>query len=239
MRRIKLFAAAEGLLFGMSMFFFTLDYNGGPEGLSSRIIYSKEAKLIREIIDREGEHESELPEDCIGFLSVDGTSIEYPVMRDRTDSEGNYYYLTHNYLGNEDSSGCPFIRRSQTLEDDLITIFAHNNRNGTMFADLRLFEDEAFFDRYREITLDTETEIRSYEVVSVMDVSVFDDAFSFWGWNNLPDEDTEEEFLDQIINSSVIHTDEELSPGNQYLMLVTCEYSHDNGRRIVVAVRRR
>ncbi len=87
MLNIKLLAAVEGLLFGVSMFFFMLDRNGGPEGLRSRQLYQKEARLYH---GSQSEQIADIHEeypDLIGYLTVDGTAIDYPVMRDRTDSD--------------------------------------------------------------------------------------------------------------------------------------------------------
>ena len=160
---IKVFAAVEGLLIGVSMFFFMLDRKGGPDGLRSGRLYSSEAGAYIEAapvmdnnpVNSEVLRLSDTYEDFVGFLTVEGTSIAYPVMRDRTDSSGNYYYLNHNYLGEEDRAGCPFIRRSTDIDCDIVEIYAHNNSNGTMFADLEKFEDEVFFNEHGTVLLDT------------------------------------------------------------------------------------
>lgn len=236
MRYTKLLTAIEGLIFGISMFFFRLDKDGGPEGYNSQNVYGQEAQLYHNSVNYP-ENRNLLFSDLLGFLSVDGTAVDYPVMRDRTSSEGNYYYLTHNFRGEPDRSGCPFVRQSQDLDDDIITIFAHNNSNGTMFADLEKFEDESFFNEYGSVVFDTLEGHREYSVIALLDVAVYGGDFSFWGWENFPCEEDELFFIEQIMSLSKYRISEELQPGNSYLMLVTCEYSHDNGRRIVVAVR--
>lgn len=244
MMNIKMLAAFEGLLLGASIFCFLLDRGGGPEGIRSRELYSNEADRYHEAyiendscINGAISELADTYEDFVGFLAVDGTSIEYPLMRDRTDSDGNYFYLSHNFRGEPDTSGCPFIRRSADLDNDIVEIYAHNNSNGTMFADLSKFEDETFFNDYGEIVIDTVDGRIYYKVIAVLDVSVIDGPFTFLGWSNFPNETVEQEFIDQV--SSLAHQSscEAITPGNQYLLLVTCEYSHDNGRRIVVAIR--
>ena len=243
MRSIKILAAIEGLLFGIALFCFMLDRNGGPEGLNSIKTYSEVSDKYKyyededEWINPEVELLASAYEDFVGFLAVEGTSISYPVMRDRYNSEGNYYYLTHNYKGEDDRSGCPFIPRSSDLSDDLVTVFAHNNSNGTMFADLSKFDDETFFNEYGRITLDTVNGRMEYEVTSVLDVSVDGGEFTYFGWSNFINDDSERDFIDQVFSLAKISREETIEPGNQYLLLVTCEYSHINGRRIVVALR--
>lgn len=237
MLNIKLLAGVEGLLFGISMFFFGLDHNGGPEGLRSRQLYMNASRVYHASqTERIAELHDEYS-DLIGFLTVEGTVVDYPVMRDRTDSAGSYYYLSHNYRGETDRAGCPFIRQSASLDDDIIEVFAHNNSNGTMFAELVKFEDEDFFNEHGQIVFDTIEGLRTYEVISVIDVEVPSEEFTYFGWSNFDSDVHELEFLSQIRDASIVGTEREYTAGNQYLLLVTCEYSHVNGRRVVIAVR--
>lgn len=237
MRNIKILAAVEGFLFGVAMFFLMLDKNGGPEGLMSRRLYEDQAARYHNEVNDDVRSIASEYTDLQGYLTVEGTSIDYPVMRDRTDSEGNYYYLDHNYTGQPDASGCPFIRHSVRLDDDLIEVFAHNNSNGTMFADLIKFEDEDFFNEYGNIIFDTVEGRRTYQVMAVLNVDVYGDDYTFWGWHNFPDDDSEDEFISQIESNALVISEDGIDMGSQYLLLVTCEYSHTEGRRIVVAVR--
>ena len=238
MKKVYLLSAIEGLLLGAAVFFFFLDKNGGPEGLRSKFLY---AAQVREYHERSedtsgSDHDRTFTDGRVGFLTVEGTNIEYPVMRDISDSYGNYFYLTHNYLGETDPSGCPFIRRSSGIDDDILEVFAHNNSNGTMFADLEKFEEERFFNEYGIIRFDTGERIREYHVISVFDVPVTNGGYTFFGWSNFPDEDTERDFIEQISSISLFPS---IRPdtGSEYLVLITCEYSHEDGRRCVVAVR--
>ena len=237
MGKLRLMAAVEIVLFGIAVFFFVLDRTGGPEGIASRIRYSSWIREYRQSHNVPSEPGLPGYDEYVGFLTVEGTSIEYPVMRDPDDSDGEYYYLTHNFEGDYDPAGCPFIRHSAGIDDDIVEVFAHNNSNGTMFADLIKFEDEEFFNEYGGIVLDTTGGKRSYKVIAVLDVSVDSDDYSFFGWQNFPDEESEAEFQSQIHSLSRVTDDVFYPPGTQYLLLITCEYSHANGRRIVVAVR--
>lgn len=238
MLNIKLLAAVEGLLFGASLFFFVLDSNGGPEGMRSRMLYNEQSRSFHGEMNEQIDVLHDTYPDLVGYLTVEGTSIDYPVMRDRTDSSGSYYYLHHNYMGEQDRAGCPFIRSSADMDADLLEVFAHNNSDGTMFADLVRFEDEEFFEQHGQIIFDTESERRVYEVIAVIDVEVPSDAFTYFGWSNFDDTGSEEEFLRQIHEASAVDCVQDFITGRQYLLLVTCEYTHVNGRRAVIAVRK-
>jgi sortase B len=130
------------------------------------------------------------------------------------------------------------LKVKEAREQGLINpIFAHNNSNGTMFAELSKFEDEAFFHEHGQIVLDTTEGVRSYEVISVIDVEVPSEEFTYFGWSNFDSADSESEFLRQIYIASKVEGTEDYTTGRQYLLLVTCEYTHVNGRRVVIAVR--
>ena len=236
MRTINLIAALQGLLAGASLFCFIHSDPGTVSGMMSDFDYNVLKKIYYQSSSQPQSDDilNDLS-DYVGFLSVHGTNIDYPVMRDRPDSNGNYYYLDHNYKGDYDVCGCPFVRDTQTINDDILTVFAHNSSNGKMFAQLELFEDVDFFDENNMIMLDTDYGIRNYEVVAVLDVPLSDDGFSFWGVNNLTDMEERSCFECEIRDLAVNYKDYDASSVSQYLLLVTCEYSHSDGRRIVVA----
>lgn len=82
--------------------------------------------------------------DAIGWLYIPGTSIDYPVMQ----GEDNEFYLHHTYDGSSLMSGSVFLdcRCEQQFLNPINVCYAHNMKNGTMFADVRKFDDAAFFD---------------------------------------------------------------------------------------------
>lgn len=79
--------------------------------------------------------------DCIGWLSIDGTNISYPVMH--TPSEPQKY-LRRNFYGKYSQSGVPFLDGRCNLQSTNLIIYGHNMKNGTMFADLKNMWTEIF-----------------------------------------------------------------------------------------------
>ena len=84
--------------------------------------------------------------DAIGWLYIPGTSIDYPVMQ----GEDNEFYLHHAYDGSHLMAGSVFLdcRCEQHFLNPINVTYAHNMKNGTMFADVRKFEDTAFFNEH-------------------------------------------------------------------------------------------
>ena len=84
--------------------------------------------------------------DLIGWIRVDGTNIDYPVMTGEK-------YLYENMEGESDSSGTPFVEDSWTYKDRCTLIYGHNMwMLNTVFNALHKFEKEDFFSENRNIT---------------------------------------------------------------------------------------
>lgn len=102
--------------------------------------------------------------DCIGWLSIDGTSISYPVMY--TPSEPQKY-LRRSFYGQYSQSGVPFLDgRCSTVGGNLI-IYGHNMKNGTMFSDLKKYLNTNFLNSHRTVRLETADGVFLFAVTEV------------------------------------------------------------------------
>lgn len=109
--------------------------------------------------------------DCIGWLSIDGTSISYPVMY--TPSEPQKY-LRRSFYGQYSQSGVPFLDgRCSTVGGNLI-IYGHNMKNGTMFADLKKYVNRDFLNAHRAVKFETVDGIRYFTVTEVLRTDITD-----------------------------------------------------------------
>ena len=102
--------------------------------------------------------------DCIGWLSIAGTSISYPVMY--TPSEPQKY-LRRSFYGKYSQSGVPFLDgRCSTVGGNLI-IYGHNMKNGTMFSDLKKYLNTNFLNSHRTVRLETADGVFLFTVTEV------------------------------------------------------------------------
>ena len=107
--------------------------------------------------------------DCIGWLSIDGTSISYPVMY--TPSEPQKY-LRRSFYGQYSQSGVPFLDGRCSTNGGNLIIYGHNMKNGTMFSDLKKYLNTDFPNPHRTVRLETadgvflftETEVRKTNI---------------------------------------------------------------------------
>ena len=71
--------------------------------------------------------------DCIGWVRVPGTDIDYPIMWTPNDPE---HYLHLDFYGSCSDYGVPFLDHRCDLDRDNIILYGHNMFDGTMFTDL-------------------------------------------------------------------------------------------------------
>lgn len=177
--------------------------------------------------------------DFAGYLSIEGTRIEYPIMHTPDEPEK---YLHKDINGRESSAGLPFIdaRCSVSPDSDNIIIYGHNMRDGSMFGELDLYEDPEYCREHPVIHFDSADEAREYEIMSVFYDRVYytdEDEFRFY---NFIDADGKEDYnrtMDRLIDKSVYDTGVRAQYGDKIITLVTCAYQEDNGRFVVIARR--
>lgn len=109
--------------------------------------------------------------DAVAYLKVNGTSIDYVVVK----SDNNEYYLKHNFNRNWSALGWVFAdyRNSFDGTDKNIIIYGHDISDGTMLGSLKdTLTREWQDDRgNREIIFVTENETAIYEVFSTYETS--------------------------------------------------------------------
>ena len=102
--------------------------------------------------------------DCIGWLSIDGTSISYPVMHTPPDPQK---YLRRSFYGKNSQSGVPFLDGRCDLQNTNLIIYGHNMKNGTMFSDLKKYVNIEFLNTHRTVKFETVDGSRYYTVTEV------------------------------------------------------------------------
>ena len=109
--------------------------------------------------------------DCIGWLSIDGTSISYPVMY--TPSEPQKY-LRRSFYGQYSQSGVPFLDSRCSMNGGNLIIYGHNMRNGTMFSDLKKYVNREFLNAHRTVKFETADGVQTFTVTEVLKTNTAD-----------------------------------------------------------------
>lgn len=181
-------------------------------------------------LKRENEH-------LAGWLSIEGTGIDYPVMQ----CEDDEYYLHHDFYGDDSKYGCLYVRERAELEDGVnFIIYGHNMRDGAMFGNLDYYLEESFYEEHPLIFFDTLYEERVYEIVAVFRSKVYgadEDAFKYYQFYEADTVEEFEEFYTNIKALSIYDTGVEAEFGDTFLTCSTCAYHVEDGRFVVVAKR--
>ncbi len=174
--------------------------------------------------------------DLIGWLSIEGMVIDYPVMQ----CEDDEYYLHHDFYGNDSKYGCLYVRNVADVDTpgtNFIT-YGHNMKDGSMFGDLDLYRRENFCREHPTISFDTLYEERTYEIIAVFRSQVYhsgEDAFRYYQFYEAQTQEEFAYFYENIKELALYDTGVTAEFGDTFLTLSTCAYHVEDGRFVVVA----
>lgn len=189
--------------------------------------------------------------DFIGWLTIDDTKIDYPVMQLIEDEN---YYMSHDFNKNENING------SLVLDSDSVAgvgtkkynyengkkpstnliIHGHTMKSGEMFGDLSDYENEEYMKAHKIIKFTSLYEEREYEVISVFRSQVYnksDDVFKFYKFFEANTQAEFDDWYTNIKEKSVFDTGVEAEFGDEFITLTCCAYHVEDGRFVVVAKR--
>lgn len=166
--------------------------------------------------------------DAVGWIEIPGTVISYPLVH----TSDNVYYLTHTFRKEESRSGSIFIEHANSPDfSDLHTIiYGHNMKNGSMFAGLKNYRNESYFENHPYIYIDLEDGSHCYQIFSCHEAPVTDVSYTI----GYAADDVYASFLDEIKTSSLYDTGVDVETGDSVITLSTCT-SNDANRFVVHA----
>lgn len=175
--------------------------------------------------------------DFAGWLFIDDTRIDYPVMHTPDDPE---YYLHRAFDRSEASSGSLFIDAAYMADGNSLLIHGHHMKDKSMFGSLSDYKSYEFAKEHPIIHFDTLTEERDYEVFAAFYWDPFYDPetepFCYYEYPDLSSQEIFDEYISQVKASAIYTTGVSASYGDNILTLSTCNYHVNNGRFVVVAV---
>lgn len=190
-------------------------------------------------------------EDFIGWLRIEDTIIDYPVMQCAEDEN---YYLSHDFYEEENKNGCLILDNDSnagigTMEQEYINgsipstnliVHGHTMKSGQMFGSLKLYQDKEYGLSHNIICFDTLYEKREYELIAVFYSQVYYQSEDVFKYYNFFQADTQEEFDDWYSNikeMSLYDTRVTAEYGDEFITLSCCAYHVEDGRFVVVGKR--
>lgn len=196
----------------------------GNNGGSSKEILPSFKKLL------------EINPDTVGYLKIDGTAIDYPVVKG-TDND---YYLTHDFYREKSKSGSVMMDCNCVVSPDghsgNMVLYGHNMAVGTFFACLSeywrtLYDsyDEPSMQFYKDhptITFNTLYEEAEWKIFGIGLFNIYEEYGEVYSnYNNKHDftsRDDFNHFIIDLMDRSDIFTDVDIEYGDDILTLSTC-----------------
>lgn len=180
-----------------------------------------------------------LNSDLVGWLVIDGTQINYPVVQSTVYQE---YYLDHNFDGESDESGAVFVdaRNDVFKPDDNVILYGHNMKNGSIFGTLQYYLDKQYYEKHKKMSFDTLYKRYDYQIVAVGLSKITEetaDTFKYYDFLNAKDKKEFDNFKSKIKSLEAYDTGVEMKYGDKLITLSTCNSTEKNGRLFVVAKR--
>lgn len=175
--------------------------------------------------------------DFAGWLRINNTKIDYPVMLTPDDPE---YYLYRAFDRSSSQSGTPFIGADATPDSDMFIIYGHNMKNDTIFGMLDNYSAKEFWDENQYLDFTTITEYRQYEVFAAVKTHVLhqnERGYRYYEQAGNLSESKFEKLVQWLIENTLYDTGIIPEYGEQIMILSTCSYHQTNGRFLVAARR--
>lgn len=176
-------------------------------------------------------------EDIIGWLEMDNTNINYPVLQ----CDDNTYYLNRNYKGEKVTGGSLFLDKDYDFDvpSSNLLIYGHRNKSDLMFEDLVKYKEEDFYLENTKFRFTTPEEDEEYEIFAIFNSRVYytneTNVFRYYYFVNAENEIQFNEYVENCKKSSMYDIDITPEYGEQLITLSTCDYHVDNGRFVIVA----
>ena len=201
----------------------------------SRSVEKKDFDKIHQLVD-DGDGRNlqllfEQNSDCIGWVYIPNTTLDYPVMHTPNDPQK---YLRRSFEGKYSFSGVPFLDARCSTESDNLIIYGHNLKNDTMFSSLGGYAQASYSKKHPQIELETKDGISVYSVFAVAQLDETDDWYNFV---DAPNSANFNDYINMIKEKALYITEVEPEFGQQTLTLTTCYGSQKSDRLIVISVK--
>ena len=181
------------------------------------------------------ENIAKINSDIIGWIKIDGTNVDYPIM------QNGDYYLHKDIYKNYSSHGTPYLAPfCNVKKSDNLIIYGHHMKDNSMFSQLEKYKNYNFYLNHKYIKFftieDGKTIENNYEVmIAFKTIAYSDEGFRYYSYTDFQNYEDYEEFVENCRNLEFYYTGVVGTHQDKYITLSTCEYSQKNGRMVVVA----
>lgn len=200
-------------------------------------VVKKEGRNWKDLLDINSE--------VIGWLKIDNTVIDYPVLYHKGDNDDYQYYLYKDFYKNYSGFGSIFCdyRSNKAAKSKNVILHGHHMNDGSMFQNLMKYGtmsgDLDFYKSTPIIHFDTPDGDADYKIISVFKTNTLDAHGDFFNYL-IGSFESDAEFMNYVHlvrERSLIDTPVKVNENDQLLTLSTCTYEYSEFRTVVVARR--
>lgn len=176
--------------------------------------------------------------DLYGWIKIEDTVIDYPVMHTPKDPN---FYIHKNWKKEESVLGSIYVDGRCGEDTENLIIYGHKMRDGSMFGSLAKYKDEDYYEQHKHIEFDTLYEKATYEIIAVSKAVVYyepnipQNEYLFYEHVELNSKEEFDDYMRYMKDNSYYCIDSNAEYGDKIITLCTCDYWTDNARLLVVA----
>lgn len=166
--------------------------------------------------------------DVRGWLTIDGTHIDYPVVQGKTDMD----YINKDVYGEFSLSGAVFLSclNSSDFSDRYNLVYGHHMDNGGMFGDVVKFSEQKYFEEHLTGNLFLPDKTYGITIFACVETDASDPVIY-----NLQNQGIEKfgRLLEYIGENAVQFREIGVTEEDRIVGLSTCAEAETNGRVVV------
>ena len=205
-------------------------------------IFNKNLNDIKKIRDNNKNRDFtellKINQDIKGWIKIDGTVMDYPVLQSGKDAP--IFYLDRNFKKEKDKKGSIFINSYIEMFDENTqntVMHGHSMKNGDMFSTLLKYSTVDYFKEHPIVEFDTIYQPGKWKIFAIIKTNSLEKHGPLFNYFT-PKFESQEDFLDLIYEikiRSIIDIPVEVLPNDKIISLSTCSYEMEGFRTVVFA----
>lgn len=167
--------------------------------------------------------------DIIGWIRVNDTNINYPLLQAEDDDT----YMNTDAEGKYSLSGSIFLHcaNEPDFSDFNNMIYGHHMEKHKMFGDVGMFTDKTYFEKHPYGNLFFDGKDHGVEFYALIQADAYNERI----FSICPDDPkAKQAYLQEILDNALYKRNFEITQNDHLVLLITCTSEMTNGRNILV-----
>ena len=122
------------------------------------------------------------------------------------------------------------VNNNRDFSDKNTILYAHNMKNGTMFASIEKYKDASYYDGHKVIHIYTEA--ATYDAYPV--AGIVTDGQDDYVRTSFSDDNDFMSYVNRFVSSSTFTSEQSIEASDRMIMLSTCNYDRSDGRYVLI-----